>query len=147
MLRVSRTVVVTGVAAIALTLLTVPAATAVSGTNACVDQIFREWRTGRIAKSHSIACYHAALAALPEDMRVYSDFADQIQRALNARVATVTPKRRYGVAGARRTLEAFAGPNDRRFPLPILVSAIGFAVVVAVGTVLRLRHKLRRGSS
>lgn len=146
MLRVSRTVV-TGVAAVALTLLAIPPAMAASGTQSCVDQVFREWRTGRIAKNHSIACYHAALAALPEDMRVYSDFADQIQRALNARVAMVTPKRRYGVAGAHRTLEAFAGPNDRRFPLPILVSAIGFAVVVAVGTALRLRHKLRRGSN
>ena len=147
MLRVSRTVVVTGFAAVALTLLAVPTATAASATKSCVDQVFREWRTGRIAKNHSIACYHAALAALPEDMRVYSDFADQIQRALNARVATVTPKRRYGVAGAQRTLEALAGPNDRRFPLPILVSAVGFLVVVMVGAALRLRHKLRRGSN
>src|SRR5919204_5013497 len=139
MLRVVRTVAVTGIAAVALTLLTGLAATAGSGTKACVDQVFHEWRTGRIAKDHSIACYHAALAALPEDMRVYSDFADQIQRALNARVATVTPKRRYGVAGARRTLESFAGPNDRRFPLPILVSAAAFVLVVAIGSALRIR--------
>ncbi len=147
MLRVIRIVAIAGVATVALTLLTVHAARAAPSTKTCVDQVFREWRTGRIAKNHSIACYHAALAALPEDMRVYSDFADQIQRALNARVAAVTPKRRYGVAGARRTLEAFAGPNVRRFPLPILVSAIGFALVVAVGTALRLRRKLRRGSN
>ena len=146
MLRVIRTVAVTGVAAVVLTLLTGPAATAASGMKACVEQVFREWRTGRIANNHSIACYHATLAALPEDMRVYSDAADQIQRALNTRVATVTPKRHHGVAGAERTLEAFAGPNDRRFPLPILVSAVGFVVVVTIGSAFRFRRKLRRGS-
>jgi hypothetical protein len=51
----------------------------------CVSAVLSDWRDGRIDGTYSVGCYQAALAQLPEDLRIYSSAESDIKRALLAR--------------------------------------------------------------
>lgn len=52
----------------------------------CGKTVVRDWSDGRIDRDYTVACYRAALKALPADLRVYSSAPDDIRQALSARV-------------------------------------------------------------
>jgi hypothetical protein len=51
----------------------------------CSSALLEDWRDGRIDGTYSVSCYQAALAQLPEDLRIYSSAESDIKRALLAR--------------------------------------------------------------
>ena len=62
---------------------TAPSAAAVIPTDDCGQRIIRDWRSGgRVDDMYPLACYRAALRALPEDVRQYSNAEEEIRRAL-----------------------------------------------------------------
>jgi len=53
----------------------------------CAEQIIDDWSdNAEIDGTYPVECYRAAIAALPEDLRAYSSAADDIRRALQARL-------------------------------------------------------------
>lgn len=51
--------------------------------DACAQRVIRDWYSdGRVDDVHPLACYRAAIRALPEDVRQYSDAGRDIARAL-----------------------------------------------------------------
>ena len=51
--------------------------------DACAQRVIRDWYSGgRVDGTYPLACYRAAMRALPEDVRQYSDADREIARAL-----------------------------------------------------------------
>ena len=60
-----------------------PAAAEAGSRDACAQRVIRDWYTdGRVDRTYPIGCYRAAIRALPEDMRAYTNASQDIQRAL-----------------------------------------------------------------
>ncbi|HXY85176.1 MAG TPA: hypothetical protein VEH52_06790 [Gaiellaceae bacterium] len=74
-------------AAVAFIAMVLAAPADAAGTpRGCAEAVIQDWRDGHITGHYSPACYRAALAALPEDMRIYSSAEDDIRRALQTRL-------------------------------------------------------------
>ena len=102
-----------------------------SSPTTCADTLLQDWRDGRISGTYSVPCYRAALATLPEDLRIYSSAESDLTRALLARIkATDTEK-----IAAREP--ARSGANG--VSVLTLVAICG-TVLVAAGSLLALRH-------
>jgi hypothetical protein len=107
-----------------------PAEAAAAG---CAKAVLDDWSNGGIDRAHPAGCYRKALAALPEDVRVYSSAPDDIRRALAAQVAGATKTLRT-VAGVKRTQSASSaagGEDGRGFPVAGLLA--GSLALVLVG--------------
>jgi hypothetical protein len=88
----------------------------------CASRLLADWKDGRIDRTYAVPCYRAALADLPEDVRVYSTAQTDITRALQARLAS----------------EAVNGTSQgggSTAVSPLLVVAITAAILVAAGSV------------
>jgi hypothetical protein len=85
----------------------------------CVSTLLNDWRDGRIDGTYSVDCYRAALAQLPEDLRIYSSAESDIQRALLARsrAALASP------AKARTPTRSSGGTSNGVSPLLVLTIA------------------------
>jgi hypothetical protein len=96
----------------------------------CVSTLLGDWRDGRIDGTYSVSCYRAALAQLPEDLRIYSSAESDIKRALLARsqVALSNP------AKAQKPAQAAGGDGVS----PLLVLAIAGAILVVTGSAFAL---------
>jgi hypothetical protein len=88
----------------------------------CASRLLADWKDGRIDQTYAVPCYRAALADLPEDVRVYSTAQNDITRALQARLATAAAKAGGGAGGG-------TGVS------PLLVVAITAGILVAAGSV------------
>ena len=101
-----RTLVALGAIAAAVAAAPAPAA----GTS-CGDAVLADWHdNGRIDGVYAPRCYRTAVAALPEDVRVYSSAQDDIGRALQARLET---------SASAQARDDASGPLG--FKLPLLV--------------------------
>jgi cobalamin biosynthesis Mg chelatase CobN len=92
------------IAAAAFTLALTPAPGTAGSLDACAQRVIRDWFSGgRIDDAYPLACYRAALRALPDDVLQYSNADQDIRRALafarrgrsdpgNQAVAAPTPK-------------------------------------------------------
>jgi len=89
----------------------------------CASRLMADWKDGRIDKTYGVSCYRAALADLPEDVRVYSSAQTDITRALQARV------------GAKASKSASTKSGGGGGVSPLLVVAITGAVLVGAGSV------------
>jgi hypothetical protein len=98
----------------------------------CVSRLLADWRDGRIDGTYSVGCYRAALAHLPEDVRIYSSAESDIKRALVARskVVLATP------AKAQKPSRAATDSGDSVSPL--LVLAIAGAILAATASAFAL---------
>jgi hypothetical protein len=54
----------------------------------CWKTLIDDWYDGRIDNVYPVACYRAALEHMPEDVAQYSSLGDDINRALQAAIAT-----------------------------------------------------------
>jgi hypothetical protein len=52
----------------------------------CAKTLLADWSDGRIDRNYPIACYRAALRALPADLQVYSSAPADIAHALSKRI-------------------------------------------------------------
>ena len=59
-------------------------ATAAASQQPCWRDVIEDWTNGGIQHRYAVHCYSAALSHLPTDVRLYSDAADDIHRALLA---------------------------------------------------------------
>ena len=54
----------------------------------CWKTLIDDWYDGRIDNVYPVACYRAALEHMPEDIAQYSSLGDDINRALQAAIAS-----------------------------------------------------------
>jgi hypothetical protein len=110
------------------------AALVFSGTGqakpSCVSAVLNDWRDGRIDGAYSVGCYRAALAQLPEDLRIYSSAESDIKRAMLARSQVTL------AAPAKAQKPARSGGDEGVSPL--LVLAIAGAILTLAGSAFAL---------
>ena len=75
------------VAAAGAILLAAPAA----AKDPCWKTLIDDWYDGRIDSVYPVECYRAALEHMPEDVAQYSSLGDDINRALQAAIASQGP--------------------------------------------------------
>ena len=138
-------------------LLTLIAALAFSGILApggsqaaaqCSDTVLADWfEDGRVDRVYALPCYEDAIAALPADLRDYTDASDVIGRALTSAArghAEVPPSEDANVAPV--TGNALEPSSASTLPLPLpLVLLFGVAVAVLAAGGLSSLARLRRG--
>ena len=111
------------------------AALVFSGTGqakpSCVAAVLNDWRDGRIDGTYSVGCYQAALAQLPEDLRIYSSAESDIKRALLAR-SQVT------LAAPTEAQKPARSDSDDSGVSPLLVLAIAGAILALAGSAFAL---------
>lgn len=143
-----------GLLALLATIVVLQAATASAATSApCWQRLVRDWSDGRIDSAYPVACYRTALRKLPEDLRVYSSAPDDIQAALQQKLARSTARsgsRGLAVAGEKRARHTATQSTkrtsiDRPTVLAAALGAFGFALA-AVGVIGGLVRRQRRSS-
>jgi hypothetical protein len=97
----------------------------------CVSALLGDWRDGRIDGTYSVSCYQAALAQLPEDLRIYSSAESDIKRALLARSQVVLK----APAKAQTPTQSGGGGDGVS---PLLVLAIAGAILAVTGSAFAL---------
>ena len=71
------------IAAAAFTLALAPSPGVAGSLDSCAQRVIRDWYTGgRIDGAYPLACYRAAIRALPDDVLQYSNADQDIRRAL-----------------------------------------------------------------
>ena len=95
------------VAAAAFTLAFAPSPGVAGSLDACAQRVIRDWYTGgRIDGAYPLACYRAAIRALPDDVLQYSNADQDIRRAL------AFARRGQNDPGNRATAPATAGTRE-----------------------------------
>jgi hypothetical protein len=130
---------------VVLTLATIAAAAAAAAAPAgsaakpCWQVLVDDWADGAISNLYPISCYRQALQNMPEDVRLYSNASDEINRALAGRAVKRTiagsPK-----SGGQPATAAAVVPDDRSgAPLILAASLAALLMVVASGGFLARR--------
>lgn len=118
-----------------------------TSTPSCSDAILSDWADGRIDGTYDAGCYHAAIDALPEDLRAYSSAEDDISRALVSLRASDVDTGETASRSPSQDPSADASTADaglRQAPAT-LVALTGVAlVVVAAGLAAALARRHRR---
>jgi hypothetical protein len=165
--RLAAVIPVLAALSVALLLLAVPATGA---AESCAQRVIDDWtQHGQLTRTYPLHCYREALDAIPEDLRDYSNIADDIQAALQAQLGghgNLDGGQGSGLGGGEpnRTLQAAHPPRSlyRRaidnlgttsadsLPIPLLVLASlgGLLLVSAAGLAGAKRYKaVRAGRS
>ena len=127
------------------------AANPAAGQTACGEAVLRDWHNGRVGTGYAPECYRAALASLPEDMRIYSSAEEDIETALHARLAKFgvhrSSKPRRTLSGRthvrRSAIASVADPPPNPFPWPVVVAAGTALVLVSLASISRGLRKRR----
>jgi hypothetical protein len=81
-----------------------------AAAKSCARQVIDDWsQHGQLTRTYPISCLRAALDQVPEDLRDYSNIADDIQAALQAQLdrrANLDRAKRLGIPDSKT-----AGPN------------------------------------
>ena len=139
----ARIAVIVGASALALSVAPAVAATP------CAERVIADWSdNGRIDGVYALACYQAAIDAIPVDLRDYTNAADVIARALTEASRQNPPS---GGAGTRATDPFEAVPvadtsSASSLPLPLIIVVGISGLVLAAGVVSHLtrRHRASR---
>jgi len=114
----------------------------------CSDTVLADWfDDGRIDRVYALPCYGDAIAALPADLRDYTDASDVIGRALTsaARGQADVPVSDDS-SGAPVTGNALGASSPSTFPLPLpLVLLFGVALTLLAAGAVSSLARLRRG--
>ena len=131
----------------------------------CWKSVTADWSAGRLGPDYRVACYQAALAHLPEDVRIYSSAQDDIRRAMLAaipsqpvrpapaaarpvvrRPSVAAPRKPAVVARTAQPIVAEIGSKGggRRIE-PLLVVLV--AALVALWLAAAWTYRARRGRS
>jgi hypothetical protein len=142
-LRLSR------LAALVATLLT--ALVASSGASAappCAKAVLADWLDdSRIDRVYALPCYEAAIDAIPNDLRDYTDAADVIARAFQDRSGRRLERRLEGpVPATPGTVPPVDAASSSSVPVPIVVLGGMSAVLLAAGGAGYLSRRRREGS-
>jgi hypothetical protein len=120
--------------------------TAVAARPSCAQTVIEDWASGGLDRSYPVRCYRQALAALPEDVRIYSSAPDDIRHALDLRVADQSKAVRKvaAVEEARSASPERRNENGSAIPTPVLLAgslALVLAALSGAGTLLHRRFR------
>ncbi len=140
-------------AAVVLALLV--AAFAVSGSAAaappCSKVILDDWLDNdRIDRIYDLPCYEAAIDAIPEDIRIYTNAEEVISRAFQNVSGKRVPQRQLeGPSQVESPPPGVVPPVDSSastaFPLPLLVLGGMSVVLLAAGGLGYVSRRRRQG--
>ena len=117
---------------IALALATIAAAVVVvvppgSAATPCWQVLVDDWADGAISNLYPISCYRQALQNMPEDVRLYSNASDEINRALAGRAVTRSIAGGVKPAGGQPATAAVVPAGDRSGAPLILAASLAAA--------------------
>jgi hypothetical protein len=133
-------------------------ASVAAAKSACARQILNEWADNRqISTTYPLHCYREAIAAVPEDLRVYTDIEQDIlaarqQAARGTR--TLQNRNQTSQSDSQRDPDAGLftqgfdklGPNNAdSMPLPLIILAGLALLLVAAGAVGLVSRRFRAG--
>jgi hypothetical protein len=82
----------------------------------CWKTLIDDWYDGRIDSVYPVACYRAALEHMPEDVAQYSSLGDDINRALQAAIASQGPNGGgSGTGGSTSGVQGTSTPSNSTF--------------------------------
>jgi hypothetical protein len=117
-----------------------------SAKEECWRTLVEDWNDGAISNLYPISCYRQALANMPEDVRLYSSAGDDINRALNGRVATRgLAGSSSGNPGGAQVAAAATGAGGSGMPFA-LVGSLAVLLLFA-GAAAYLIHREWRGAA
>jgi hypothetical protein len=132
---VLRFAVVSATALVALVL--IPSA---PGAPECATKVLRDWSDdGQVGSKYSPPCYEEAIAALPTDLRDYTDAEDVITRALTSAVRASGQKRSAASPVSPPTVD----PADRAVPPGLVVVASLALALLGAGAAARAVRRRR----
>ncbi|HKX47696.1 MAG TPA: hypothetical protein VJM06_03455 [Gaiellaceae bacterium] len=142
-LRLSR------LAALVATLLA--ALVASSGASAappCAEAVLADWLDdSRIDRVYALPCYEAAIDAIPNDLRDYTDAADVIARAFQDRSGRRLERRLEGpVPATAGVVPPVDASSSSSVPVPIIVLGGMSAVLLGAGGLGYLSRRRRESS-
>jgi hypothetical protein len=122
------------------------AAPAGSAAKPCWQVLVDDWADGAISNLYPINCYRQALKNMPEDVRLYSNASDEINRALAGRAVT------RSIAGGvdshgQPAVAAAVVPGDDRSGAPLILAASLAALLMLVASGGFLARRKWRGAA
>jgi hypothetical protein len=113
-----------------------------SAAKPCWQVLVQDWSDGAISNLYPINCYRQALQNMPEDVRLYSNASDDINRALAGRA--VKRSIAGGVtSGGRPAATAAVVPDDRSGAPLILAAGLAALLMLAASGGFVARRKWR----
>jgi len=104
----------------------------------CSDRVLADWfDNGRVDRTYPLGCYEDAVAALPPDLRDYTDAADVINRALQ-QAARSRP-----TAASPAPARAATSPGT----LPLVLAGGGMALALLAAAGLEWWRRSSRGAT
>jgi hypothetical protein len=124
------------------------ASSGVSAAPPCAQAMLADWLDdGRIDRIYALPCYEAAIDAIPDDLRDYTDAADVIARAFQDRSGRRLERRLEGpVSVTPGVVPPVDASSSSSVPVPILVlGAMSLTLLGAggFGYVARRRREQR----
>ena len=133
-------------------------ASVAAAKSACARQILNEWADNRqISTTYPLHCYREAIAAVPEDLRVYTDIEQDIlaarQQAARG-IRTLQNRNQTSQSDSQRDPDAGLftqgfdklGPNNAdSMPLPLIILAGLALLLIAAGAVGLVSRRFRAG--
>ena len=118
----------------AATIAVAPGTGAASSLDDCAQRVIRDWSSsGEVVDTYSLACFRAALQALPEDVRQYSDAEQVIEEAMAVARGTRTTESVTPEAASRpRAVPPVAAAGSTSSILAPIVALGSSAVVLVV---------------
>ncbi len=113
----------------------------------CGERVLADWfENGRVDRVYPLACYEEAIAAMPTDIRDYTDAPDVIGRALMSALRGKTGVQSAEEQASKPQAESAIGaPGSSKLPLPLpLLALFGLALALLVaGALCRLGRPRR----
>lgn len=116
-----------------------------SAKEECWRTLVDDWSDGAISNLYPISCYRQALANMPEDVRLYSSASDDINRALNGRVATRGLAGSSASVGGPPVAAASTSTGGSGMPFALVGSLAGLLLIG--GAAAFLIHREWRGAA
>ncbi len=146
---------VAALAALALGAAALPAAAKTS----CARQIIEDWvDDGRVDGTYPLPCYREAIAAVPEDLKAYTQIVPDIQSARQRasrvrRPTSADPNRPSSTSSANepdralfaRGFDRLGADNVDAVPLPLLILASLALLLIGAGAAGLVARRLRSG--
>ena len=109
----------------------------------CSQRVLTDWSdNGRIDRVYALACYEDALAALPTDIRDYTNAHDVIDRALTnaVRAKTAVPASEAGAVNPQRA-STIDTSSALPVPIPLVVLFVLALALLAAGALGRVGRR------
>jgi hypothetical protein len=117
-----------------------------SAAKPCWQVLVDDWADGAISNLYPISCYRQALQNMPEDVRLYSNASDEINRALAGRV--VSRSIAGGVKpGTGQPAAAAVVPGDDGSGAPLILAASLAALLTLAASGGYLARRKWRGAA